>query len=396
MPGNTSGLLRARAVLDRWFELLVVVCVLVALAGGWLAYQGHVDPGTETEQRTVSTWTVNGSTAHSATVTAENPVYDVDRTLRNRPVYLRQPAPVLEGTTTFVYRASDGGSLNVTLARRTVLLSVEDNRDRTTEVWRRNYGENTTSVHGVDPGTPVESRFSVNVSRMMNVSDRVDEELDNPPGQVELLIVTTVDLTGTVNGRPVNRTESAVVAVEFDGSAYRVTTNGTAERFETTRSVEVPRDPGPVKRLGGPLLLVVGLLGGGGLVAARERDRLALTETERELLDYEDDRTDFEEWIVTIRLPDEALDRPRGEAKSLASLVDFAIDTDSSVVEDPARNTYYVVHDGYLYSYRPPTREEIEPLPPEDTPDGRDSGGEESESGDDADEPQDESKREEG
>ncbi len=91
----------------------------------------------------------------------------------------------------------------------------------------------------------------------------------------------------------------------------------------------------------------------GGLVAVRSRGRLALSSTEQELLAYEDEREDFDEWISTIKLPDEAFDLPRAEAASLGALVDFAIDTDNSVIEDPDDGAYYVVHDGYLYTYQP-------------------------------------------
>jgi hypothetical protein len=72
------------------------------------------------------------------------------------------------------------------------------------------------------------------------------------------------------------------------------------------------------------------------------------------LLAYEDEREDFDEWISTIRLPDEVFDLPRAEAASLSALVDFAIDTDNSVIEDPDDSAYYVIHDGYLYTYQPP------------------------------------------
>ena len=51
------------------------------------------------------------------------------------------------------------------------------------------------------------------------------------------------------------------------------------------------------------------------------------------------------------------LDRPRASADSLGSLVDFAIDTDNGVVEDPSRGLYCVLHDGYLYTYEPPQLE---------------------------------------
>ena len=93
-----------------------------------------------------------------------------------------------------------------------------------------------------------------------------------------------------------------------------------------------------------------------GLVFVHSQGRLGLSQTERERLTHEDDRADFDEWITTIRLPDEAFDLPRAEASSLGDLVNFAIDTDNSVAEDPTEDAYYVVHDGYLYAYYPPTR----------------------------------------
>lgn len=57
------------------------------------------------------------------------------------------------------------------------------------------------------------------------------------------------------------------------------------------------------------------------------------------------------EWINQMRIPDEIRERERIEADSLADLVDFAIDTNNSVIEDDG---YYVLHDGMLYTYDPP------------------------------------------
>jgi hypothetical protein len=80
---------------------------------------------------------------------------------------------------------------------------------------------------------------------------------------------------------------------------------------------------------------------------------MSQTGREREQLEYKDDTRDFEEWISTIRLPDEVFDRPQAEATSLGALVDFAIDTNNSVIEDPNERAYYVLHEDYLYIYRP-------------------------------------------
>ena len=97
-----------------------------------------------------------------------------------------------------------------------------------------------------------------------------------------------------------------------------------------------------------------------GVRVSRGRLGHTITVRVRERLAYEDDRRDFDEWISPIRLPKAAVDRPRAEATTLGALMDFAIDTDNSVVDDPDDSAYYVGHDGYLYTYHPP-RVDAEP-----------------------------------
>lgn len=96
------------------------------------------------------------------------------------------------------------------------------------------------------------------------------------------------------------------------------------------------------------------LLGPVGLAYVRYDGRLALTEAEREWLAYRDDRTDFDDWISTIRLPEEARDLPVAEADTLADLVDFATDTDNAVLESADGERSHVVHDGYRYTFEAP------------------------------------------
>ena len=62
----------------------------------------------------------------------------------------------------------------------------------------------------------------------------------------------------------------------------------------------------------------------------------------------------FEEWVVRMQLTPEIRDRPRAEAESLADLVDFAIDSDTGVVEDPNTGELAVVADEFLAVDDPP------------------------------------------
>jgi len=348
-------LLRLRALLDGQFVVVVAVLVALALVGGWATYTTHASPPTTTEERTVSSWQTTGSFNHSATVTERNAVYPVGTTLTNRSVYITGIAPLFDGTYAFAYGASERGDLDVTVAIQLVLRSVTEDQERTTVVWQATKSLETTSSDSVQPGETIRVPFSIDMNRTVNRTEVIDEQLDGPPGEPEAVVRATVDIQGRVNDRSVDRVTEYTLPVALQQGTYRPTDPGrVTDRYETTQTVTVQRTNGPVRTVGSPALLVGSLVVLAGLAAARNGGRLGLSPAEREVLAYEDEREDFDEWISTIRLPDEAFDRPRAEAASLGHLVDFAINTDNSVIEDPDDGAYYTIHDGYLYTYQPP------------------------------------------
>lgn len=348
--------LRVRAFLDRWFLGLVVALVVLAALGGWLTYATHVDPGTVSEQRTASSWQTTSQFDHAATVTEDNPVYPAGTTLENRSVYPTGVSPRLNGTYAFTYGASEGGDLNATVSLRLVLRGVQGDGESQRVVWRDVRELRTESLDSISPGETVRVPFAVDVNETERRIAAIEEQFGGAAGRPEVLLRATVDLGGSVNGHSVDRRAEHALPIALGGATYSPEGGGPAtERYETTETVAVERGYGPLRSVGAPALLVASL---GGLLAlgvAGYRGRTALSRAERERLAYEDDRDDFDEWISTIRLPDDALDRPRAEAASLAALVDFAIDTGSSVIENPDDEAYYVLHDGYLYAYQPPS-----------------------------------------
>ncbi|MFC6875172.1 DUF5305 domain-containing protein [Halobellus marinus] len=349
-----NWLLRLRALLDEQFVVVVAALVVLALVGGWLTYTTHASPNTTTEERIASSWQTTGSFNHSATVTEKNSVYPVGTTLTNRSIYFTDISPWFNGTYTFRYDASERGDLNGRVALQFVLQSVEENQESTTVVWQTNRSLETTSSDSIQPGETIRVPFSVNMNETTNRTEVIDEQLDNAPGQPEVVIRATVDIQGTVNGQQVDHVVEHTLPVALEQGTYRPANQGRiTDQYEATRTVTVQQTYGPLRTIGCPALLFGSGVVLGGLVAVRSRGRLALSSTEQELLAYEDEREDFDEWISTIKLPDEAFDLPRAEAASLGALVDFAIDTDNSVIEDPDDGAYYVVHDGYLYTYQP-------------------------------------------
>ncbi|WP_423751152.1 DUF5305 domain-containing protein [Salinirarus marinus] len=353
--------LRFRAAMSRWFAVVVVLLVVLAGVGGWATYTSVVEPGTHTEERTVSSWSSSRSFTHGAQVVRSNPVFPVGSRLSNRSVYFRTVAPVLDGAYLFSYRATESGSLAVTANTSLVIQGVEspdegaDTRNVTVH-WQTTDRLAERSASNLQPGQRLTVPFSVNATQVRNRTQRIGESLGSGPGRQRVLLRVRLTVEGTVNGQRLSRTRTDALALAFDGDTYRVDDPGrlTAESTRT-RLVGVANEYGPLWTSGGPALFGLSLVALGGLVAARRRGRFDLSAAEREYLDYLDDREEFDEWITTIRLPASVASRERAEAVSLADLVDFAIDTDNAVVERPDGEAFYVVHDDLLYTYTPPT-----------------------------------------
>ncbi|RLM54016.1 hypothetical protein DVK02_11355 [Halobellus sp. Atlit-31R] len=351
---------RVRAFLDEQFLVLVIVLVSLAAVGGWLTYTTHVDPGTTTEERPGASWRTAAWFNHSATVTADNPVYPVGATLRERPVYFTEITPNLTGEYAFTYDASDSGELDGTVSLELVLRGVEDDRETTTVVWQTTRQLRRSSIGSLAPGDTVRVPFTVNVNRTSNRLGTISEQLGNPPGQPQMLVRSTVEFRGSVNGEEVASVQSHTLPISLQGGTYQPASPGRmADQTDSTRTVTVEQTYGPLRSVGAPVILVGALLSLAGLGVLERRDRLGLSPAERKRVAYEDDRADFDEWVSTIRLPNDAFELPRAEATSLSALVDFAIDTDNGVVKAPGEEAYYVVHGDYLYTYRPPAEEAL-------------------------------------
>ena len=355
--------LRTRALLASNRTLVVALCVALALAGGWLTYGAYADPGTHAEERTVASWESTAEFDHGATVTKENSLYETGRSLRNRPAYFTNVSPALDGSFVYGYDASDGGSLDVLANATLVVQHVEEDRDgNVTVLWETTESLGSVESADVGPGEPVAVPFSFDAAGLADRVDEIDEDLDNPPGRTRAFVAVDVGLSGTVNGQRVDRTEEYELPFE-PGATLRVDDPGAmTESHETTEAVLVSNAPGPVGRFGGPLLLLAGLAGLGGLVVADRRGALVVDAGDRARLAHAADRDDFEEWIHAVSLPPEAEERPVAHADSLADLVDFAIDADTGVVEDPGTGVYSVLHGDLRYVYVPPDADDaVEP-----------------------------------
>ena len=361
--------LRIRAFVDSNWGVLLAVFLLLAVAGGWFAYGAYVDPPAETTTEVVSSWSVDAEWSHSATVTEDNTVFPVGTELEDRTTYFGAIAPTLSGAFEVGYSATDASDVSIDAESTLVARSVDEETE--TVYWSETDTLDSTAVDELDPDGTVETTFSINTTALDERVGQIREEIGADPGTLELFVRTTVTIEGTFDGDREAAELTYQLPLQLDGTTYTVEDPGPlTEEFERTQSVSEPADPGLLGGIVAPILLVVGLLGAVAVAAGRHTGRFAVDEAERDWLAFRDDRSEFDEWVTRISLPEEALRRPTARAASLQDLVDFAIDNSAGVIEDPARNTFYVVTDEYVYTYDPPAA----PGPDLD-PDGSDEDG---------------------
>ncbi|MFC6785814.1 DUF5305 domain-containing protein [Halobaculum halobium] len=341
--------LRVRSALSSWLTVLLVVSFAIGTAGVWATYTAHVDSGTETVERQTTAWTATGSFDHSATVTRDNPLYPVGTTLTNRSTFFRTVTPVLDGRFTVATPGIDG---NASIALSTALL-VESTDEETT-YWSDSRPLNAVTATSADE--PASVAFSVNTSEVADRIAAIEEEVGTAPGETTVAVVVDVEIQRSTTGGATSRLSfSSRLPIALNGDTYTVSGPGRIEEpVQRTVSERVEREYGPIRSIGGPAALVVGLVGIGALGYVAGRERPALTDTERARLEYLNDRSEFDQWIVSVRLPPDARDRPTAEAGSLADLVNLAIDTDNAVLEEPDGDAFHVVSDEYRYTYRAP------------------------------------------
>ncbi|MXR20108.1 DUF5305 domain-containing protein [Halobacterium bonnevillei] len=348
--GRGTGWVRVRAIASSWFPVLVVALLAAAAVGGWATMTAHATPGTSEQQSEQAHWTVTGEFDHSATVTRENPVFDRGTVLSDRQTYYLTVAPVLDGEFTAEYASVEATDADLSVDAELVVQEVGEDVVYWTE--RRQLATTDTTVASGEQRTV---SFAVNVSDVADRRSEIRDGLGQTPGDLETFVAMAVTAEGTADGGPAELSFTQRLPLSIDGDTYSVGSPGrTSETLTTTETVQVERSYGPLWSVGGPVLFLVA---GGGLVAlafGRRRGLLELSADERSRLTFQQDRATFDEWIVAVRLPDAVHDLPRADAESLADLVDFAIDTNAGVVEDPDTGTFYAVGDEVLVAFEPP------------------------------------------
>lgn len=332
-------------------EYLLAGFVVVALFGGFLAYEPYVDPGTEVEEFEKSNWSSTAAFTHQANVTEETDVFEAGTVLRDRPSYLESISPVLDGTFTYEYEASSGGELSVDANLTLILRSAGEE----TEYWREESTLSSVTEASVRPGEEVAVPFSVNVTETKRRIAEIEDQLDGTPGETEIIVAATLERTGERNGQQVSKRTDHRTTIDSEGNVYSVTgADPDTDSGQQFGQETVEASYGPLRTVSGPALVVVGLLGVVGLAVGRSQGWFSVPERRREWLTYQGTRSEFDEWITDGEVPGEVMERTVIEVDSLEGLVDVAIDSDRRVIADRSRGICVVVLDDALYRFVPP------------------------------------------
>jgi hypothetical protein len=277
-PSETR--LRLRAVLNAQFTVILAVCLVAAAVGGGLVYTTHVDPGTETETRTVPSLTVETEYVHSAEVTEPNSVFDTGTVLDGRDTYFTRIAPVLDVGVQTSYAADAASDVDVSFESVLVVQNVGGEGE--TVYWDERETLMTETVSGVEPEEPATASFALNSSEVAATASEIESDLGTSPGETETFVETDVTVEGTINGEATSYTQPIEMTIEHGGDTYTVSEPGVQSNTrEQSEQVTVERSYGPLRSVGGPLLFLAGLAGAGGLAYARREVGLALTPAER-------------------------------------------------------------------------------------------------------------------
>ena len=347
--------LRVREAVDEQYVVILVVLLLLSVGGLWASYTAYADPGTQPETRTTSEWRRTATFDHGSTVTADNPVYDTGQRLRNQQAYFPLVSPDLDGEYRFGYAASGSGDVDVDIDLRLILRGRSDG----TTLWQRSRQLQRTGATGVAPGDGATAEFDFDMNRTRLRLERIDGAFGQVPGEPVVVVQAQTRVTGRINGQVVNREFVDELRLTRDGDAFVVSDPGEiTNATRRTTTVLVPREYSPLRRVGGPLGVVLGVGAALGLVAARRQGEIRLSADERARLTHQE----YAEWISEGSIPDRAdSDDPNVvPMASLPDLVDVAADTNERVLYDPDREQYAVFgHDRTYVCGRPHAAEPV-------------------------------------
>lgn len=337
---------RVRSFVETWFVVIAIALVLVTGVAGWWAYQVNAVPDVEEEQRLVEQWSESTSYNHSAEIVNDSIPFRKGEVVRNRPIYYTNLSKELDGTYRYDYSA-DGGEVRV--ATETFLLvrgGEFEGQDVNATFWNVTERLESRTTGSLGPDGVHRVNFTVDIRSVLRTINTVQQQLGASEGLVDVRVRSVSSVEGTVEGETVSETYESDMIMVVNPATFRVAgTRLVDENHETFETVEVVAQPSPVEQFGSIGLFGLAAVGLVSLLVARVAGYTDLNDEERELLDIEQQREQYSEWITTGTFPSERNYEETILVDDLEGLIDVAIDTNKRVIEDPQLGVSTVLDD---------------------------------------------------
>ncbi|KAB1198159.1 MULTISPECIES: DUF5305 domain-containing protein [Haloferax] len=307
--------------------LFAVAGILCLVGAGYIFFT----PTTQTVSEEVNVQTIESAVETSAVVTGESSLYDRGETLENRSAYFISAAPVLS----FHVQTDVPSDQPVTVSQQ---LTMETVGVRDGEPFYRSAETLLEEQRRVSNGSVVAVR-SINVSE---IRDELQTKRAETDGIGRFRVRLQLNVTYQTDSYEGTITTSAPFVISgqayyLDGSVADSKTHSTAVQ----RAVPQPANP---LEYGGLTLLALVSFGLCGFVIRTEDT------TDPEALRTRISHSRHDEWISEGEFPTES-EKQYISIRTLADLVDVAIDTNRRVIYDPDIDVYAVIDGSEIYYY---------------------------------------------
>lgn len=310
-------------------------------------YLEYSEPVYRDEQVVVSSYTHRGHYDYLPLVTMENPLYPQGTILDvGKPAYFDTVSPVVDVKLEYELDATKSADLSVEY--ETVVVATSKGNEN--EVfWKKTYPVKHDEPVRIKNRETTIHDFSLDIPEIRTNVENVQEQLGFSK-DTNIEVLTYVIYEGTINGKTVENTEIFTIPIELSSSYYKIPEKkdftNTVDTYHTKKvpvnsSISNLKEPLASILFAGSLILLMGIIKKQGKTDPTYIRRL---EIEKETEQYAD-------WISNGNLPVKTDSLMEIKINSLKDLLDVAVDMNSRIIYDNNERTYFLIHDGVLYSF---------------------------------------------
>lgn len=316
------------------------VLLIVAIAGlagscGW-AYWEYTDHHTETVKTVDYGYTYSGTYSISATVTEENPVYDMGTVLSDMAGYFYAVSPNATVDFSFMFEPTESDA-SVDVSTETYLMLLEQN-DEGVAFWSKRIPLSSSSGSVEGEGT-ISDSFVLDAAMLRARIMEIRDSLGASVGRSEGEIVTHLVYDGSIASTTISDDTYLSLPVTFGPDYYAFDmSSATSSDTKNYYTAEQRQVQNTLSDIYVPLAACVAFVLAAIIIAWHGRRSSGGTAL----------MSKYDEWISKGIYPGEKWEK-MVYVSYLGDLVDLAIDTNKRVIYDSAEKMFFVIDDPILY-----------------------------------------------